>query len=105
MVVTENTVEKSQEVEHCLLAEFVLLFPYDHDRHKFGPKIKSMAKTIFWNSLPCAYTGENNLETSISPIRPGPHRINTKLSCYLQINLWRQKCLIQIFHPIIAFTH
>ena len=46
MVETENTVEKSQEVEHCILAEFVFLFPYDHDRHKFGPKIKSMAKKL-----------------------------------------------------------
>ena len=46
MVGTENTVEISQEVEHSLLAEFVLLFPYDHDRHKFGPKIKSMAKKL-----------------------------------------------------------
>lgn len=85
----------------------------DHDRPKFGTKIKSTArklipgrvKTILWNILPCAYTGENNLETSISPIRPGPHRIKTKLSCYLQINLWRQKYLIQISHPIIAFAH
>ena len=46
MVGTENTVEKSQEVKHCLLAEFVFLFPYDHDRPKFGPKIKSMAKKL-----------------------------------------------------------
>ena len=46
MVETENTVEKSQEVEHCILAEFVFFFPYDHDRHKFGPKIKSMAKKL-----------------------------------------------------------
>lgn len=108
MVGTENTVEKSQEVKRCLLAEFVFLFPYDHDRPKFGPKIKSMAKKLirggprpfFWNSLPCAYTGENNLETSISPIRPGPHRIKIKLSCYLQINL-----ASKISHPNISANH
>ena len=85
----------------------------DHDRSKFGTKIKSTArklipgraKTILWNIFPCAYTGENNLETSMSPRRTGSHRIKIKLSCYLRIHLRRQNYLIQLSQLIITFTH